>query len=348
MTRARHEFVVAMLALGLLGCASQSVVDLETASLEAQLKPIHDSAKACAPVELANAEARIVFARWDSVRGRGVSAKAHLDAAQADVAEAVRKSSGSACEGDRDGDGLSDAIDQCPDIPEDFDGELDSDGCPDVDRDGDKVPDDRDKCPSQAEDRDGFEDQDGCPEFDNDKDGLPDDFDQCPSASEDRDGFQDQDGCPDLDNDGDDVPDAEDRCPSTAGTKATGGCPDDYRLIVYRENQIELRQPIAFVKATAALLPQSNPVLDEIAAFLKQNPKVKLRIEGHTDSEGADDQNLATSKKVADNTKRYLVAKGVSAGKLTTEGKGETIPVDENDTEEGRAANRRVEFHILK
>ena len=334
--------------LAVVGCTTTAVIESETAALEATLKPIRESAVACAPAELAGAEARIVFARYDASRGRGLDAEGHLHGASAMVASVVEKSSGSSCEGDRDGDGIADAVDQCPDIPEDFDNEKDEDGCPDVDRDGDKVSDDRDKCPAQPEDRDGFEDQDGCPEFDNDKDGLPDDFDQCKNEAEDRDKFQDQDGCPDTDNDGDDVLDADDRCPSTPGTKATLGCPDDYKLLLYREDQIELRQPIAFVKATGALLPQSNPVLDEVAAFLKANAKLKVRIEGHTDSEGDDAANMATSKKVADNVKRYLVGKGVSGGRLSVDARGESSPIDENDTEEGRAANRRIELKVAR
>ncbi len=336
------------LVLIAFGCATSSTVTTESAELEAALKPLKANALACAPTEIADAETRIVFARYDSSRGRTLQARQHLDAASASLELARQKSSGERCEGDRDGDGISDAIDQCPDIPEDFDGEEDQDGCPDIDRDRDKVPDDRDKCPSQPEDIDAFEDQDGCPEFDNDKDGLPDMMDQCPNQPEDHDQNQDQDGCPDLDNDGDDVPDAEDRCPTKAGTKETGGCPDDYRLLVFREDVIELRQPVSFQKATGNLLPQATAVIDELVKLLKANGSVKLRIEGHTDAEGPDDVNLSISKKVADNVKKALVAKGISGGRLTVEGKGELIPIDENDTEEGRAANRRVEFHVIK
>jgi outer membrane protein OmpA-like peptidoglycan-associated protein len=66
-----------------------------------------------------------------------------------------------------------------------------------MDRDGDGIPDELDKCPDEPEDKDGFEDEDGCPDPDNDKDGIPDTADACPNEPETVNGFQDEDGCPD-------------------------------------------------------------------------------------------------------------------------------------------------------
>ena len=112
--------------------------------------------------------------------------------------------------GDRDGDGIKDDVDKCPDDPEDFDGFQDEDGCPDPDNDNDGIPDVDDRCPNVPEDRDGDQDEDGCPEGsdgDRDGDGIPDRSDKCPDQPEDRDGFQDADGCPDPDNDKDGIPD---------------------------------------------------------------------------------------------------------------------------------------------
>jgi len=140
---------------------------------------------------------------------------------------------------DRDGDGIPDHLDACPDDPEDFDGFEDEDGCPDPDNDRDGICDpwvaergllERyahicrgvDLCPDEAEDFDGFEDEDGCPDPDNDGDGICDPWvaerglleryahicrgvDQCPDDPEDFDGFEDEDGCPDPDNDGDGI-----------------------------------------------------------------------------------------------------------------------------------------------
>jgi hypothetical protein len=66
-----------------------------------------------------------------------------------------------------------------------------------LDRDGDGIPDDVDKCPDEPEDFDGFEDEDGCPDPDNDKDGIPDVADKCPNEPETVNGVEDEDGCPD-------------------------------------------------------------------------------------------------------------------------------------------------------
>ena len=159
--------------------------------------------------------------------------------------------------GDRDHDGVPDALDKCPDEPEDKDGFQDSDGCPDPDNDADTVLDANDRCPDAAgdpkqhgcprpdrdsdglddnaddcpdfaEDIDGNQDRDGCPEpegNDVDMDGIVDWLDACPTAIEDKDNFQDEDGCPDVDNDMDGVLDNLDACPLQAGPASTHGCP---------------------------------------------------------------------------------------------------------------------------
>lgn len=155
---------------------------------------------------------------------------------------------------DLDQDGVPDRDDQCIDQPEDLDGFMDGDGCPDLDNDADGIVDEIDQCADQAEDRDGFKDDDGCPDPDNDNDGINDDEDRCPTSPgipalqgcppqdtdqdgisddddlcpeipEDLDGFEDEDGCPDPDNDGDGVLDQDDQCPLEAGKIERQGCP---------------------------------------------------------------------------------------------------------------------------
>ncbi len=133
---------------------------------------------------------------------------------------------------DRDGDGLKDRVDPCPDDAEDFDGFRDDDGCPDPDNDEDGVPDVIDQAPMLPEDHDGFKDHDGVPDPDNDRDGILDVNDQCPDEAEDFDGHQDDDGCPEefFDADGDGIPDEDDVCPDEAedldGYRDDDGCPD--------------------------------------------------------------------------------------------------------------------------
>ncbi len=127
-------------------------------------------------------------------------------------------------ETDRDGDGILDKDDRCPDQPEDKDGFEDQDGCPDPDNDKDGVLDVNDKCPLIP----GPKENNGCPveaPKDRDNDGIPDNVDKCPDQAEDHDGFQDDDGCPELDNDGDGIVDTADKCPNEAGPIQNLGCP---------------------------------------------------------------------------------------------------------------------------
>lgn len=103
--------------------------------------------------------------------------------------------------GDRDGDGIKDDVDQCPDEPEDFDGFKDEDGCPDPDNDGDGVLDEEDACPLLKGEARSDPKLNGCPSPDRDGDTFDDASDKCPDAAEDFDGVEDDDGCPDDDAD---------------------------------------------------------------------------------------------------------------------------------------------------
>jgi large repetitive protein len=247
--------------------------------------------------------------------------------------------------GDRDGDGVLDDADQCPDNPEDHDQFDDADGCPDPDNDRDDVLDNVDRCPNDAEDRDQFEDADGCPDPDNDRDDVLDNVDRCPNDAEDRDQFEDADGCPDIDNDQDTVPDATDQCPIAPGRPEDNGCP---RTIRVEGDQIVILQRIEFANDSDRLLPRSLPILEEVRAVLAANPQLaSLRIEGHTDSNGNDAHNLDLSRRRAETVRRWLIDHGIVEGRLTAEGLGETRPIADNATAAGRQTNRRVEFHIV-
>jgi outer membrane protein OmpA-like peptidoglycan-associated protein len=94
--------------------------------------------------------------------------------------------------------------------------------------------------------------------------------------------------------------------------------------------------------------PESNSYLDKLVEVLLAEPKWKLQIVGHTDNVGKDAFNLDLSKRRANAVKIYLISKSVPEASITTDGKGETTPIATNDTEEGRAKNRRVEFIIVK
>jgi OOP family OmpA-OmpF porin len=107
--------------------------------------------------------------------------------------------------------------------------------------------------------------------------------------------------------------------------------------------QVTLRG-ILFDTGKTDIKPESGPLLDEVAAMLKKNADLKVRIEGHTDNVGAKAANLALSKGRATAVKTALVAKGIEGGRMATEGFGDTKPVADNAAEEGRAQNRRVEL----
>lgn len=101
-----------------------------------------------------------------------------------------------------------------------------------------------------------------------------------------------------------------------------------------------------FNKAT--LKPESFVELDKVVAFLKENATVEIEIEGHTDSVGPDDRNLTLSQNRSQSVVDYLVSKGIDSNRLKAKGFGESKPIDTNDTDAGRANNRRVEFTVLK
>lgn len=272
---------------------------------------------------------------------------------------------------DNDKDGIPDSLDQCPNSPEDFNGIEDEDGCPEDDRDGDGIHDGIDLCPDEPEDHDGFEDEDGCPDPDNDGDGIPDDEDKCPDDPEDVDGFEDEDGCPDPDNDDDGVCDpwvgeqglsdkyadictGSDECPEKPethnGYKDEDGCPDTLMKPTEKEEKqlnTSLRA-INFKTASAEIMSASHTSLDFVAKFLKQYPHLRYEIQGHTDSQGKDEYNLLLSAARAASVRDYLLSKGVPEDRLIAIGYGEGVPVADNTTAAGRAANRRVEFVIIE
>ena len=256
---------------------------------------------------------------------------------------------------DNDRDGIPDEDDECPNDAEDFDGWQDEDGCPednDFDRDGDGIKDDVDNCPDDPEDKDGFEDDDGCPDLDNDGDGILDEDDLCPNEAEDFDKFEDEDGCPDLDNDRDRILDEDDECPlepeTYNGYQDDDGCPDRGRVLV-TETNIEILDKVYFEYNKATIKSESFPILDAVAATLQGNPDIQaIEIQGHTDARGNANYNLRLSDDRSKSVRRYLIGKGIEAGRLRAKGYGKTVLIDPSNTEEAHAKNRRVEFLIMQ
>lgn len=150
-----------------------------------------------------------------------------------------------------------------------------------------------------------------------------------------------------LDTDGDGVENSVDWCPDQQGGKAERGCPQE----VYAEWNLKsgriVTNTIHFAFGKATLTPSSFPTLDRVAELVSGSPqKILISVEGHTDAIGSDENNLKLSLARARAVYQYLMRKGVSPDKLRFEGFGERHPLADNDTEEGRAKNRRVEFLI--
>jgi outer membrane protein OmpA-like peptidoglycan-associated protein len=248
------------------------------------------------------------------------------------------------CPSDADGDGVPDGIDQCPGTPAGT--TVDARGCP-ADSDNDGVPDGIDKCantPAGAK-----VDATGCP-VDSDNDGVPDGLDQCPNTPP---GTQvDVRGCSaDSDNDG--VADDKDQCPNTPQNVKVDnvGCPielSERETELLDKGRITTRE-IHFVTAKWDILPESQPVLDDIGKILIQWPRLRIEIGGHTDARGSDAYNLDLSQKRADAVLAYLESHfpQINKDQYTAKGYGERFPVASNKTVEGMAKNRRVEFKVL-
>lgn len=232
---------------------------------------------------------------------------------------------------DRDGDGVIDKRDECPDTP----GPIELNGCPD--RDGDGIPDIKDNCPDVA----GPIEFGGCPFMDTDLDGVKDSEDDCPTVA----GPPENRGCPYTDSDGDGVIDKDDKCPLTPGDPLNAGCP-----VIKAEEAAVLKtafENLEFETGKAVIRSSSFPSLDELATLLISKPTWKLKISGHTDNVGSDASNLTLSKNRAESTAKYLQGKGVAPSQLMPEWFGETRPIADNGTPEGRQANRRVEMTVV-
>ena len=174
---------------------------------------------------------------------------------------------------------------------------------------------------------------------DSDGDGVPDNRDKCPGTP--RGTAVDKTGCPKApptpvskpDSDGDGVPDDRDKCPNTpkGATVNADGC-------------WAYQGEIFFDVNSSTVKSEAYPMIYEAAKVLRNNPDLNVEIQGHTDNTGTAEYNLWLSQKRAESAMNYLVDKGIDPGRLTAKGYGIKQPVASNDTPEGRAKNRRVEF----
>jgi outer membrane protein OmpA-like peptidoglycan-associated protein len=262
---------------------------------------------------------------------------------------------------DTDGDGMYDPgqkgvapadEDACPLEP----GPRENKGCPLIDTDGDGLydpgqigvpPENVDACPLEP----GPRENQGCPLVDTDKDGLFDpgqpvpatEIDACPNEP----GPRELQGCPDRDQDR--IIDNRDKCPDQPEVynkiEDDDGCPDEIPKEVEKISGVI--QGIYFDVDKDTIKPRSRPVLDRAVSVLKEFPKTRWHIQGHTDSDGTRDHNMDLSTRRAESVKRYLVEHGIDAARLESQGFGPDVPIDTNATPKGKARNRRIEFRLI-
>ncbi len=176
---------------------------------------------------------------------------------------------------------------------------------------------------------------------DADQDGVPDAVDECPYIK----GSVATHGCPDTDGDG--VIDKDDHCPLEIGVKENNGCPAVNSLLIEGVNiqfgNIEFGTGSAEVKGIYKL-DIIEPALDS----LWDNANYTLVLTGHTDNEGDAAFNMKLSQDRADVVKALFIKKGLDESRIRTVAYGETVPLRENTSEEGKLHNRRVEVHVIK
>jgi OOP family OmpA-OmpF porin len=123
--------------------------------------------------------------------------------------------------------------------------------------------------------------------------------------------------------------------------------PPEAKRVEVTADKIVINEKIQFDFNQSTIKPESHSLLDEIVSVIKGNPQIKkISIEGHTDSDGADNYNLKLSQGRAEAVMHYLVEHGIEKARLGAHGYGEQKPIASNDTPDGKEKNRRVEFMI--
>ncbi|HEX2532369.1 MAG TPA: OmpA family protein, partial [Chitinophagaceae bacterium] len=217
---------------------------------------------------------------------------------------------------DRDGDGIEDEADGCPDLA----GTTLTRGCPDRDADG--IADPTDACPDRA----GTAKYKGCPVPDSDGDGVNDEADACPAEK----GAVANKGCPEVVQ----VPQPQPEVKKEISREVTEQVNTTARQIQFKFRQAEL---------TAS----SFSVLDELAQLLQRHPEIRIQVEGHTSVEGSVKTNQKLSQDRADAVRNYLITKGVSAERVEAKGLGSSRPLVKGMSEKANIINRRVEIKLL-
>ena len=268
---------------------------------------------------------------------------------------------------DTDGDGILDALDNCPFV----NGPKENKGCPFDDVDGDGVLDKDDACPTEK----GLLELNGCPLPDADKDSVPDAEDLCPNDAgsiltkgcpdADGDGIYDQNdsckylagpienfGCPYLDFDGDGVLDKDDKCPNVAGPMSNSGCPLAPQGVELTEQEriimANFLNGLNFEAEKAELDTTSFSALSKLVDMLNAKPSYKISISVYTDN----GRKPSLSKKLAESRseviKKYLMDNNIAIERIKLSPVGADNFITGNKTSEERARNNRVEAYIYE
>ncbi len=234
---------------------------------------------------------------------------------------------------DRDGDGVPDKLDKCPDVK----GPASNKGCPlpDIDTDGDGIPDSQDKCPTVK----GLARYNGCPMVDTDGDYIPDDEDLCPTVP----GVYRYHGCPIPDSDSDGVNDEIDRCPHVPGLKSNHGCPLSIDTQV--SNTFDTACYTAYFEFNVSNLEsQAFNLLEQLVRKLKTNEKLEVTIKGYTDNVGSDAANNRLSADRAQVVADYIASFYIGRNRLHVASYGKLFPVVDTNIASEQWKNRRVEI----
>jgi OOP family OmpA-OmpF porin len=199
------------------------------------------------------------------------------------------------------------------------------------------VCDNKDKCPDTPPC--AVVDEFGCPK-DSDGDGVYDGCDKCPDTP--KCATVDANGCP-KDSDGDGVYDGCDKCPGTPKGVPVDefGCP--------KKCDLSELEGITFRFDKSDVIPAPSPILDRAVELVRGcHALTKIEIQGHTDWMGSDEYNMKLGLRRAESVKTYLIEHGINGQMLSTKSFGESKPITTNETKEGRAKNRRIEFHVIE
>jgi OmpA-OmpF porin, OOP family len=253
---------------------------------------------------------------------------------------------------DRDGDGIIDNEDACPDTPGKPNDDPKKNGCPPPsDRDKDGIIDDDDACPDEPGVPSDDPKKNGCPKpKDRDDDGIIDDQDACPDEPGVPSDDPKKNGCPKpKDRDKDGIIDNDDACPDEPGPAnpdpKKNGCPK----VIVKAGEVKILERIEFDTGKATIRPESDGILQAVAETLTKHTELKrIQIQGHTDNKGTKAFNKTLSEKRAASVKKWLVKAGLDESRLESKGFGQEQPLDTNGTDEGRQNNRRVQFIIIE